>query len=80
MTAFTTQSEQTILTPDDPGWDQARRAWNLAVDQHPAALAVPRSAQDAVAAVNFARDHGLRVAAQGTGTTPRRWAIWATRC
>jgi FAD binding domain/Berberine and berberine like len=67
MTAFTAQSEQTILTPDDPGWDEARRAWNLAVDQHPAAVAVPRSAQDAVAAVNFARDHGLRVAAQGTG-------------
>ena len=25
-----------ILRPGDPGWDVARRAWNLAVDQHPA--------------------------------------------
>ena len=57
----------TILTPGDPGWDDARRAWNLAVDQHPAAVAVPETAQHVVAAVNFAREHGLRVAAQGTG-------------
>jgi FAD/FMN-containing dehydrogenase len=67
MSTFTTQPTQTILTPDDPGWDDARRAWNLAVDQHPAAVAVPESTHDVVAAVHFARDHGLRVAAQGTG-------------
>jgi FAD/FMN-containing dehydrogenase len=57
----------TMLTPGDPGWDTERRAWNLAVDQRPAAVAVPRSAQDVVAAVNYARERGLRVAAQGTG-------------
>ncbi len=32
-------SPTTILTPRDQGWDDARRAWNLAVDQHPAAVA-----------------------------------------
>jgi FAD/FMN-containing dehydrogenase len=57
----------TILTPGDPGWDDARQAWNLAVDQRPAAVAIPRSAQDVVTAVNYARERGLRVAAQGTG-------------
>jgi FAD binding domain-containing protein/berberine-like enzyme len=56
-----------ILTCADPGWDEARQAWNLAVDQRPAAVAVPESAQDVVDAVRFARDRGLRVAAQGTG-------------
>jgi FAD/FMN-containing dehydrogenase len=56
-----------FLTPGDPGWDDARTAWNLAVDQHPAAVALPASAQDVVSAVSFARAHGLRVAAQGTG-------------
>jgi FAD binding domain/Berberine and berberine like len=61
------ESTVTILTSGDPGWDGARQAWNLAVDQHPAAIALPRSAEDVVAAVRFARDHGLRVAAQGTG-------------
>jgi FAD/FMN-containing dehydrogenase len=56
-----------VLSPGDPGWDDARRAWNLAVDQRPAAIALPASAQDVVAAVRFARERGLRVAAQGTG-------------
>jgi FAD/FMN-containing dehydrogenase len=56
-----------ILMPGDPGWDDARRAWNLAVDQHPAAIALPESAHDVAVAVGFAREHGLRVAAQGTG-------------
>ncbi len=57
----------TILTPVDSGWDHARRAWNLAVDQRPAAIAQPASETDVIAAVDFARRHGLRVAAQGTG-------------
>jgi FAD/FMN-containing dehydrogenase len=57
----------TILAPGDPGWDDARLAWNLAVDQRPAAVAIPRSAEDVATAVNYARERGLRVAAQGTG-------------
>jgi FAD/FMN-containing dehydrogenase len=57
----------TILRPGDPGWDAARQAWDLAVDQRPAAVALPRSAADVAAAVRYARRAGLRVAAQGTG-------------
>jgi FAD binding domain/Berberine and berberine like len=56
-----------ILGADDPGWDEARRPWNLSVDQHPAAVARPASAEDVVAVVDTAREHGLRVAPQGTG-------------
>jgi hypothetical protein len=56
-----------ILSSADPGWDDARQAWDLAVDQRPAAVALPDCAADVVAAVRFAREHGLRVAAQGTG-------------
>ena len=57
-----------ILTfPGDPGWDEARRAWNLAVDQRPAAVALPETVDDVVAAVDHARTVGLRVAVQGTG-------------
>jgi hypothetical protein len=67
MSTFKTSPKANILTSADPGWDEARRAWNLAVDQHPAAVALPESAADVVAAVDFAREHGLRVAAQGTG-------------
>jgi FAD/FMN-containing dehydrogenase len=57
----------TILTPADPGWDQARLAWNLAVDQRPAAIALPESAEQVAAVVRYATDRGLQVAAQGTG-------------
>jgi hypothetical protein len=67
MSTLTTAATAAVLSPSDPGWDDARKAWNLAVDQRPAAIALPRSAADVIAAVNFARHHGLRVAAQGTG-------------
>ncbi|MBA3246032.1 MAG: oxidoreductase, partial [Actinobacteria bacterium] len=50
--------------PRDADWDEARQAWNLAVDQRPAAVALPESALDVVAVVAFAREHGLRVAPQ----------------
>jgi UDP-N-acetylenolpyruvoylglucosamine reductase len=56
-----------VTTPGDAGWDAARQAWNLAIDQRPAAVAEPETVADVVAIVNFARERGLRVAAQGTG-------------
>src|SRR5262249_2968636 len=56
-----------LVLPGDADWDTARMAWNLAVDQHPFAVALVESAADVVAVVQFARVHGLRVAPQGTG-------------
>jgi hypothetical protein len=57
----------TMVLPGDDGFDEARRAWNLAVDQRPAAVAFPESAAGVAAAVGWAAERGLRVAAQGTG-------------
>ena len=59
--------EGEIFVFGDDGWDEARRAWNLAVDQRPTAVAVPATAADVVEIVSFAREEGLRVAPQGTG-------------
>jgi FAD/FMN-containing dehydrogenase len=56
-----------VVGPHDESWDQARQAWNLAVDQRPAFVAFPESAADVVAVVEHAGEHGLRVAPQGTG-------------
>ena len=56
-----------VVGPADTAWDQARQAWNLAVDQRPALVAFPENADDVVAIVDYARRHGLRVAPQGTG-------------
>src|SRR5512133_3697724 len=56
-----------IVLPGDAGWDAARLAWNLAVDQHPAMVALPETAADVAAVVAYAAEAGLRVATQGTG-------------
>jgi FAD binding domain/Berberine and berberine like len=56
-----------VVLPGDAGWDAARQAWNLAADQRPALVALPESAGDVQALVDFARGRGLRVAMQGTG-------------
>jgi FAD/FMN-containing dehydrogenase len=56
-----------IATSDDPDWDQARAAWNLAADQQPVAIVFAEGADDIAAAVRFAAENGLKIAAQGTG-------------
>jgi FAD/FMN-containing dehydrogenase len=56
-----------VLTPDDPGYEETRRGWNLSIDQHPALIVVAEYAQDVVATVRFAREAGLGVGIQSTG-------------
>lgn len=56
-----------VHLPDDPGYDVARRAWNLAADQRPAAVAIPTSVDEVVSVVRAAAAAGLRVAPQSTG-------------
>jgi FAD/FMN-containing dehydrogenase len=56
-----------IVLPGDGGWDAARQAWNLSVNQRPVAVVFPEAAEDIAAAVELARAVGLRLAAQGTG-------------
>jgi FAD/FMN-containing dehydrogenase len=56
-----------ILEPGDPSWDTARRAFDLAVDQRPALIAVPTDERGVVAAVRHAAERGLRVVPQCGG-------------
>jgi hypothetical protein len=51
----------------DEGWDEARRAWNLAVDQNPSLVVFPETTEEVVALTRFALENGLRLAPQGTG-------------
>src|SRR5215207_5091935 len=68
MTDFSgLQLDGRLAVPSDSDWDQARLAWNLAVDQNPDAVAFAESAKDVAAVVGFAAANGLKVAAQGTG-------------
>ena len=54
-----------VLTPEDEGYDRARMAWNLTVDQYPALIVIPQSADDIVEAVRFAD-------ASGSGESPSK--------
>ena len=56
-----------VLTVDDEGYDTARMGWNLALDQHPALIAVAATTADIATAVRFARRNGLKVAIKATG-------------
>ena len=56
-----------IVIPEHARFDEARRAWNLAIDQRLAAVVFAESPQDVAAAVLFAREFDQRIAAQGTG-------------
>ncbi len=56
-----------LVLPGSEGWDEARAAWNLAVDQQPAAVVLAENARDVAETVKAARAAGLRVAPQGTG-------------
>jgi FAD/FMN-containing dehydrogenase len=56
-----------VVRPGDPRWDDSRRAYNLAVDQRPALVAIPADENDVAAVVRYAAANGFQVAAQRTG-------------
>ena len=56
-----------VYLPGDPGFDEARTPWNVAVDQRPAAVAYPANAEETSQLVRAAVAAGLRVAPQSTG-------------
>ena len=56
-----------LLTPGDPGYDDARTVWNATVDRHPALILRCRGAEDVAAAVDFARNAGLPLSIKGGG-------------
>jgi FAD/FMN-containing dehydrogenase len=58
-----TMTSLEIVRAADARYDEVRQAWNLTIDQRPAAVAVPRDADQVVEAVLYAKREGLRVAA-----------------
>ncbi|WP_165553153.1 FAD-binding oxidoreductase [Kribbella speibonae] len=61
-----------LLTPAAADWEQARRGWNLSVDQRPLAVVEAAGPSDIEQTVAYAGARGLKVAAQagGHGATP----------
>jgi FAD/FMN-containing dehydrogenase len=56
-----------LLRPGDAAYDEARRIHNGLIDRRPALIAQCVGVDDVVAAVRFAREHGVEVAVRGGG-------------
>jgi FAD/FMN-containing dehydrogenase len=54
-----------VIVPGDPGYDDARRVWNAAIDRRPRVIAQCASAADVTAAVRSAQDLGLEITVRG---------------
>ena len=56
-----------LIRPGDEGYDEARQAFNLTVNQRPVLVGRPADEFDVIELVRYARDVGLKVAPQRTG-------------
>ena len=56
-----------LILPASPRYNESRTLWNGMIDKRPAAVAQCVATTDVVAAVNFARDHGLKLSVRGGG-------------
>jgi FAD/FMN-containing dehydrogenase len=67
LDALRAQVAGEILTPESPGYDEARTLWNGMIDRRPAAIVRCTSADDVAAAVRFAAQEDLHPAVRGGG-------------
>lgn len=59
-----------VIAPGDPGYELARRCFNLLIDRRPEVIVRCLGAADVATAFAFAREHGLPVAVRGGGHNP----------
>ena len=67
LDAFTTAFRGTLIRSDHVEYETARRIWNASIDKRPGLIARCSGLADVIAAVRFAREHGLLVAVRGGG-------------
>jgi FAD/FMN-containing dehydrogenase len=58
-----------LILPEDSGYDECRKVFNAMHDRRPAVIARCAGTADVVAAVNFARQHGLHTPGGRVTTT-----------
>ncbi len=56
-----------VITPDDDGYEQARRVYNAMIERRPALVVRCANAGDVMSAVRFAGEHDLDLAVRGGG-------------
>jgi FAD/FMN-containing dehydrogenase len=65
--ALSEQIRGDVIGAADAPYDEARRVWNGVIDRRPALVVRCSGNADVIAAVAFAREHGLPVAVRGGG-------------
>jgi len=76
LTALRDKLLGAVITPSDPGYDEARAVYNGMIDRRPLAIARCANAADVVACVNTAREMGLEVAVRGGGHNAGGLGVW----
>lgn len=64
---FATAVRGEIMTPDSPGYDDARKLYNGMIDKRPALIVRCSDVADVIATVNLARETGMDLAIRGGG-------------
>lgn len=67
VAAFRHQLHGWLVTPDDAGYDEARRVWNGRIDRSPVLIAYCANQADVASAVRFARERELLAAVRSGG-------------
>jgi FAD/FMN-containing dehydrogenase len=67
MDAFAQSFRGAVIAPSDSRYDELRALYNGMIHKRPALIARCRDVADVIAAVNFGRDQGLRLAIRGGG-------------
>ncbi len=57
----------TTISPEDPGYDEARAIYNGSIDRRPALIARPRGAADVIDILDYARGRGLPISVRCGG-------------
>lgn len=57
----------TIIQPEDPDYDEARKVYNAMIDKKPRIIAKCKDVADVISAVNFGRERNLLVSVRGGG-------------
>jgi FAD/FMN-containing dehydrogenase len=65
LDAFKSSVRGGVITPKDPGYDEAHKVYNAMIDKRPALIARCMDAADVISAVNFGRDNGFNIAIRG---------------
>ncbi|MDZ8053925.1 MAG: FAD-binding oxidoreductase [Aulosira sp. ZfuVER01] len=75
VAAFKASLHGEVLSPGDADYDNARKVYNGMIDKYPRLIARCTNVEDAIASVNFAREHNLLVAIRGGGHNGAGMAI-----